>query len=74
MTTHSHDDAAQATPSNMEGKNKKKQVDTTIDTNTGIIAWFARNSIAANLLMVFILVGGSLTALTINKQMFPQLA
>jgi len=44
-----------------------------IDTNKGIIAWFARNSIAANLLMVFILIGGSLTALTINKQMFPQL-
>jgi len=44
-----------------------------IDTNKGIIAWFARNSIAANLLMVFILIGGGLTALTINKQMFPQL-
>ncbi len=29
-----------------------------IDTNKGLIAWFARNSIAANLLMVFILVGG----------------
>ncbi len=44
-----------------------------IDTNKGIIAWFARNSIAANLLMVFILIGGGLTALTINKQMFPQI-
>ena len=43
-----------------------------IDTNKGIIAWFARNSIAANLLMVFILVGGGLTVQTINKQMFPQ--
>jgi len=43
-----------------------------IDTNKGIIAWFARNSIAANLLMVFILIGGGLTALSINKQMFPQ--
>ncbi|NQZ25872.1 MAG: efflux RND transporter permease subunit [Colwellia sp.] len=44
-----------------------------MDTHKGIIAWFARNSIAANLLMFFILIGGSLTALTINKQMFPQL-
>ncbi|WP_019027224.1 efflux RND transporter permease subunit [Colwellia piezophila] len=44
-----------------------------IDTNKGLIAWFARNSVAANLLMFFILIGGSLTALTINKQMFPQL-
>ncbi len=43
-----------------------------IDTNKGLIAWFTRNSIAANLLMVFILVGGFLTISTINKQMFPQ--
>lgn len=43
-----------------------------IDTNKGLIAWFTRNSIAANLLMVFILVGGFLTINTINKQMFPQ--
>jgi multidrug efflux pump subunit AcrB len=50
-----------------------KEVDKSIDTNKGIIAWFARNSVAANLLMIFILLGGGLTALTINKQMFPQL-
>ena len=42
------------------------------DTNKGIIAWFARNSVAANLLMIFIIVGGLLTAGTISKQMFPQ--
>ncbi|NQZ83411.1 MAG: efflux RND transporter permease subunit [Colwellia sp.] len=42
------------------------------DTNKGLIAWFARNSVAANLLMIFILVGGFLTISTINKQMFPQ--
>lgn len=42
------------------------------DTNKGLIAWFARNSVAANLLMIFIIVGGFLTAQTINKQMFPQ--
>jgi len=53
-------------------KNSTVQIDETIDTNTGLIAWFARNSIAANLLMVFILVGGLLTAFTIDKQMFPQ--
>jgi len=51
---------------------KKPEIDQSIDTNKGIIAWFARNSIAANLLMVFILVGGFLTIQTINKQMFPQ--
>lgn len=49
-----------------------KEVDKTIDTNTGIIAWFARNAIAANLLMAFILIGGFLTIQTIDKQMFPQ--
>ncbi len=43
------------------------------DTNKGLIAWFARNSVAANLLMIFILVGGYFTISTINKQMFPQL-
>ena len=42
------------------------------DTHKGLIAWFARNSVAANLLMVFILIGGLLTIQTINKQMFPQ--
>jgi len=43
------------------------------DTNKGLIAWFARNSVAANLLMIFILVGGFFTMSTINKQMFPQI-
>jgi len=51
---------------------KTAEIDRSIDTNTGIIAWFARNSVAANLLMIFILVGGLLTLKTINKQMFPQ--
>lgn len=51
---------------------KKAEIDHTIDTNKGLIAWFARNSVAANLLMIFILVGGFLTIQTINKQMFPQ--
>ncbi len=52
---------------------KKSEIDHSIDTNTGLIAWFARNSVAANLLMIFILIGGLLTIQTINKQMFPQL-
>ena len=42
-------------------------------TRKGLIAWFARNSVAANLLMIFILIGGWLTAGTISKQMFPQI-
>ncbi|WP_440055890.1 efflux RND transporter permease subunit [Pseudoalteromonas sp. T1lg65] len=39
---------------------------------TGLIAWFARNPVAANLLMLFIIIGGILTAFSIRKQMFPQ--
>jgi len=43
-----------------------------LNTNqTGIIAWFARNSVAANLLMVFILVVGYFSYQNINKKMFP---
>jgi len=42
------------------------------DTHKGLIAWFARNSVAANLLMIIILVGGIFTISTINKQMFPR--
>ncbi|GGB63138.1 efflux RND transporter permease subunit [Shewanella inventionis] len=42
------------------------------DTHKGLIAWFARNSVAANLLMIIILLGGLLTASTIRKQFFPE--
>ncbi|EKE84225.1 efflux RND transporter permease subunit [Idiomarina xiamenensis] len=37
----------------------------------GLIAWFARNSVAANLLMILILVGGLVSSFSIRKQMFP---
>ncbi|RHW76596.1 efflux RND transporter permease subunit [Colwellia sp. RSH04] len=61
-------------PSNdaLEKDNVNSQNIDGIDTHKGLIAWFARNSVAANLLMIFILVGGFLTINTINKQMFPQ--
>ena len=39
---------------------------------TGIIAWFARNNVAANLLMVSILVVGMFSYQSINKKMFPE--
>jgi multidrug efflux pump subunit AcrB len=39
---------------------------------TGPIAWMARNPIAANLLMVILLGGGIWTALTMQKEVFPQ--
>lgn len=37
----------------------------------GIIAWFSSNSVAANLLMLFILFAGTASALTIKIQIFP---
>ncbi len=42
-----------------------------IDTHKGVIAWFARNSVAANLLMWILLIGGLMSAITIQKQVFP---
>ncbi|MBO1254848.1 efflux RND transporter permease subunit [Alteromonas sp. 5E99-2] len=41
------------------------------DTHKGLIAWFARNSVAANLLMWVLIFGGIYTAFTIQKQIFP---
>ncbi|MDG1751304.1 MAG: efflux RND transporter permease subunit, partial [Thalassotalea sp.] len=39
---------------------------------TGIIAWFTRNSVAANLLMIFIILAGFSSYQNINKKMFPE--
>ncbi|MFU8831611.1 MAG: efflux RND transporter permease subunit, partial [Wenzhouxiangella sp.] len=38
-----------------------------------IIAWFAHNSVAANLLMVCLLLGGVFTAITITKEIQPRI-
>jgi len=38
----------------------------------GLIAWFAKNPVAANLLMLFIVVAGAISAFTISKDMFPR--
>ncbi|WP_414830359.1 efflux RND transporter permease subunit [Alteromonas sp. H39] len=43
------------------------------DTHTGIIAWFARNSVAANLLMIFVIIMGIAGYNTIQRQMFPNI-
>ena len=39
---------------------------------SGLIRWFARNSVASNLLMVLILVGGVVSAINIRKEVFPE--
>lgn len=43
-----------------------------IDTKKGLIAWFARNSVAANLLMFSIILGGGFGIYKVQKQVFPQ--
>ncbi len=39
----------------------------------GTIAWFARNPVAANLLMVFLVVGGLLTVFDVPSEVFPEI-
>ncbi len=43
-----------------------------MQTRKGLIAWFARNSVAANLLMFGLLIGGFFATFTINKEVFPR--
>ena len=40
----------------------------------GLIAWFIANPVAANLLMVVLLVGGALSALNLRSQVFPTIS
>ena len=44
-----------------------------IDTHTGLIAWFARNHVAANLLMLVIIVGGLASIAQIRIQANPDI-
>jgi len=41
-----------------------------IDTQKGLIAWFARNSVAANLLMWLLVVGGLFSAFSYSRTHF----
>ncbi len=43
------------------------------DLYSGSLSWMARNPVAANLLMVMLLVGGLLMSQRINKEVFPQI-
>ncbi|MBQ4834466.1 efflux RND transporter permease subunit [Pseudoalteromonas sp. MMG010] len=45
----------------------------TTQKDSGLIAYFARNSVAANLMMMFIIVMGIISYLTIQRQMFPNI-
>ena len=39
----------------------------------GVVAWFAQNSVAANVLMAALFVGGLLTLTNTNSEIFPQI-
>ena len=38
----------------------------------GMIAWFAKNPVAANLLMIFIVVSGAISVFSVNSEVFPE--
>ncbi len=38
----------------------------------GMISWFAKNPVAANLLMLFIMVSGAISIFSINSEVFPE--
>jgi multidrug efflux pump subunit AcrB len=44
-----------------------------IDTHKGLIAWFARNHVAANLLMFVVMLTGLISAVTVRTQIMPDL-
>ena len=44
-----------------------------LDNHRGLIAYFAKNPVAANLLMIILLVGGLLSVLGLTAQVFPTL-
>ena len=46
---------------------------TSSKSHTGVIAWFANNSVAANLLLVGVIIIGVLSLNTLRKEAFPSL-
>ncbi len=45
----------------------------TPESNTGLISWFARNHVAANLLMVMLIVVGGYSLMTVKKEAQPRM-
>lgn len=52
----------------MTNENKSKHE---IDTKTGLVSWFANNHVSANILMLFLIVGGALALTNIRTEIFP---
>ncbi len=40
----------------------------------GVIRWFAENGVAANLVMILIIVGGLVSVFTMKQEVFPDFA
>ncbi len=49
-------------------------MDAVANTRRGLINWFISNPVAANLLMIVLLVGGALSALNLRSQVFPTIS
>lgn len=43
-----------------------------VSTTTGVFAWFARNPVAANILILLVVVGGLMQLRSIKQEVFPQ--
>ena len=43
------------------------------DSRKGPLAWFAANHVASNILMIFVLVSGALSLLTVVVEVFPEI-
>jgi multidrug efflux pump subunit AcrB len=55
----------------MTDLNNLRPYKSSIDNHRGLVAYFAKNPVAGNLLMVILLVGGLLSALGLTAQVFP---
>jgi len=58
-------------PSNNLSDQEARQGPLTAEERRGLVGWFATNHVAANLLMLFLFVGGLASMLTLNAQLFP---
>jgi len=74
MSDFRTDEAADEKADGTADKDAEKATNQTIvaTQHSGIIAWFAHNHVAANLLMVFILVAGFFSYQNLNKKTFPE--
>ncbi|BET66392.1 efflux RND transporter permease subunit [Opitutales bacterium ASA1] len=59
-------------PSAADADTRPPTAPTPVPEEKGVIAWFASNPVAANLLMLVIMVAGAFTTLSIKKEIFPE--